>query len=248
MTDDLSPILDRLEAVAAAGRQIAFWWRDDDAVAVTPELEDLLARGARFHVPMALAVIPRDAEPALASRLAGQSGAVVLQHGYAHVNHAPPSAKKAELGAHRPVDDILSELSEGYRRMSVLFGPRFLQALTPPWNRIAPDVARRRKDVGLVGLSAVGHADDDARNVAHIHFDPIAWHRGRKFIGTDVANAILTREIDRRLDGSEEPIGLLTHHLVQNGETWAYVDQLLALLTDHRAAVWPSIEEIFDLP
>lgn len=248
MTDDLSPVLDRLEAVASAGRQVAFWWRDDDAVAVTPELDDLLARSARFDVPLALAVIPRDAEPALANRLNGQSGVVVLQHGYAHRNHAPPTAKKAELGAHRPVDQVLGELSDGYRRMSALFGRRFLHVLTPPWNRITPDVARRRKEIGLVGLSAVGHVDEDARNVAHIQFDPIAWHRGRRFIGTDEANAVLVREIDRRLDGSEEPIGLLTHHLVQNAETWAYVDRLLALLTDHRAAVWPSIEEVFDRP
>ena len=31
-----------LDAARRAGTRVPFWWRDDDAVAVTPQLEELL--------------------------------------------------------------------------------------------------------------------------------------------------------------------------------------------------------------
>ena len=39
-------------------RAADFWWRDDDATALTPALERLLALSRRSDVPLALAVIP----------------------------------------------------------------------------------------------------------------------------------------------------------------------------------------------
>ncbi|MEO1197973.1 MAG: polysaccharide deacetylase family protein [Pseudomonadota bacterium] len=244
---DLSPIRDRLDALGDAGRQIALWWRDDDAVAPTRQLEALLACANQFSVPLALAVIPAHAERALAAALANHDTVSVQQHGYSHANHAPTGSKKAELGPHRPVDDMLAELFDGYRRMSELFGPRFAHVLTPPWNRIAPELSARRKDVGLVGLSTFGPAPEGARAQVNTHLDPIEWRRGKRFSGDEACLASLIRELDRRLSGSDEPIGLLTHHLVQTEETWAFIEAFLGLMTDHPAVVWPSHDELFEL-
>jgi hypothetical protein len=62
----------------------------------------LLDSAASRNTPLALAVIPADAEPALNERIAGLPGLAILQHGYAHQNHAPATEKKQELGPHRP--------------------------------------------------------------------------------------------------------------------------------------------------
>ena len=77
-----------LDRWAEQNRQAAFWWRDDDAVAPTPALERLLALHHRQGVPLALATIPKGADSALADRLELHPGIAVLQHGYAHENHA----------------------------------------------------------------------------------------------------------------------------------------------------------------
>ena len=52
---------------------------------------------APAKVPLALAVVPANATPALAERLARTPGVDLLQHGYAHTNHAP--AARQEDGA-----------------------------------------------------------------------------------------------------------------------------------------------------
>ncbi len=82
---DLASELDRW---GEEGRMATLWWRDDDAVAPSRRLDDLLAIAG--EVPVALAVIPALAQPALAARLCrpAQSAVRVLQHGWRHHNHA----------------------------------------------------------------------------------------------------------------------------------------------------------------
>lgn len=238
-------VTEALDHAAAAGTPVSLWWRDDDAVAPSPALDRLLALAASHKVPLALAVIPAAAERALADRLADNGETVVLQHGWAHTNHAAAGAKSAELGPERPIDRVLDELSRGHQRLLRLFGTRFLPVLVPPWNRIAPEVAQRRAEAGLPGLSCfksletVGHRLDT-------HIDPIAWRAGRGLAGWQEMADAFTREIARR-EASPVPIGLLTHHLVQDEETWAFLDAFLEIAASHPGAHWPYPAEAFDL-
>ena len=126
-----------------------FWWRDDDATAPSPALSRLIALGLQ---PLAIAAIPARVESALAEAL-NETRIDVLQHGYGHVNHEADGAKKAELGAARPAEAVIEELSDGRRRMEALFGPRFLPVMVPPWNRIADAVVARLPEAGFRGLS-----------------------------------------------------------------------------------------------
>ncbi len=90
--DDLARELD---AWAATGRVTELWWRDDDAAAPAPALERLLAAQRGGGVPLMLAVIPAKATEGLVRRLAGEPDVVVVQHGWAHLNHARPGRSKA---------------------------------------------------------------------------------------------------------------------------------------------------------
>ena len=80
----------------------------------------------------------------------------LLQHGYAHTNHAPPGDKKIELGPHRPAMFVLGELGTGRLALERLFGSRVLPVLVPPWNRIAPALVPTLPEIGYRGLSAFG--------------------------------------------------------------------------------------------
>src|SRR5207302_6327062 len=124
-----------LDAWGAAGRSATLWWRDDDAVSATAELDRLLSLAD--GVPLAVAVIPGRATDSLARRLGACPSLSVLQHGWTHTNHAPPEDKKAELGAHRPNAIMLDELAIGWRHLAGLFGAQARPVLTPPWNRMS---------------------------------------------------------------------------------------------------------------
>ena len=139
-----------------AGRSADLWWRDDDAADSGPALDRLLALHRQSATPLALAVVPAHATQALADRLDGEPGIDLLQHGYAHLNHATPGEKKAELGPHRPAMIVLGELGTGWLAMERLFGGRTLAVMVPPWNRIAPGLVPTLPEIGFKGLSAFG--------------------------------------------------------------------------------------------
>jgi hypothetical protein len=234
-----SRFLQLLDAAAARAQPVPFWWRDDDAVDVTPELERLLALAERFSLPLGVAVIPAAATPALARRLSAAPRAYVLQHGWDHANHAPPGAKKMELGDHRPVETVLAELRQGSDRLRRLFGEQFLTVLAPPWNRIGKGVRAGVDASGFSRLTLFGAARNPSS--VNTHLDIFDWHPARTPKPPADAYALLCGETDRRLRGDAEPIGILTHHLVHTDESWAFLGDLFALLTTHPAVEWPDI-------
>ena len=146
-----------LEHWRGAGRTAELWWRDDDAADTGRELDRLLAVHRKTEIPLALAVVPAQATAALAERLAAEPGVDVLQHGYAHVNHATSGeGKKIELGPHRPAMIVLGELGTGWLALERLFGNRPLGVMVPPWNRIAPALVPALPEIGFTGLSTFG--------------------------------------------------------------------------------------------
>ena len=244
---------EELDAWAAAGRAATLWWRDDDAVEPSAELERLLGLAAARDVPIALAAIPARASEALARGIETAGARVtLLQHGYAHRNHAPAAEKKAELGAHRPANAVLEELARGQARMSALFGPGWAPVLVPPWNRIAeglvPEVAR----LGFRGLSTYGAraAAEPVPGLVQInsHVDIMRWTAPRGFLGAAEALDLLAGHLRARRLGeadAAEPSGLLSHHGAHDEACWAFLDELLGRLAEHPAARFVAADEAF---
>jgi hypothetical protein len=208
-----------------AGRIPTLWWRDDDAVDATPALDRLLSLQRTHGVPLALAVVPAGATPALAARLAQVSGVDLLQHGYAHSNHAPAGEKKAELGPERPAMMVLGELGTGWLALERLFGPTVLPVLVPPWNRIAPGLVPALPEIGFRGLSTFG-IRPRTRLVSgwvqvNTHIDLIDW-RTRCFAGVEAVLGAFARALAVARD-SDEPLGLLSHHLAMDEPAWDFL-------------------------
>jgi hypothetical protein len=242
-----------LDRWQAAGRRASFWWRDDDATAGSPALDRLLALADRHALPLTLAVIPAGAEAGLAARLDGQKRLSVLQHGYAHANHAPEGEKKMELGTHRPMPAVLDELRRGRRQLRRRFGRRFVPALVPPWNRIDPAVLSRLRRLGFAGLSSFGEragieAAPGIRQV-NCHIEVMNW-RTRRFIGDEPALEFARGHLARRREGAtdaREPTGLMTHHLAHDAAAWRFLERFLTATARHPAARWLSARQIFPM-
>ena len=243
---------DELDTWAEAGRIATLWLRDDDASRPGAALERLLRLRSRYRVPLALAVIPERLDPVL-PLLVGSEGAVgVLQHGFAHRNHAATGEKSMELGAHRPQEQVFRELRDGFAQLASSFGRDFLPVMVPPWNRIAGALLPELPSLGWRGLStfAPRSARDPAPGLRQVncHVDLIDWRGGRK--GRD--HCILAREVaghlrarrEGRVD-AEEPTGLLTHHLDHDEAAWSFVEEFLDRVAAHPGVHWPTSREVF---
>jgi hypothetical protein len=237
-----------------AGQLATLWWRDDDAVAPSIELDRLVSIAK--NVPIALAIIPATAEPELAqwhaslARSSALPNLAVLQHGWRHRDHSG-GGKKSEFPAQRRGEDVVSDLAAGRARLKALFGVRASPILVPPWNRFDDSFFPM---LGRCGLSAISRSKPRraARPVPHVfevnvHVDLVAWAGSCAFIGEGAAlGGIVEHLRARRLGGvAEEPTGILTHHLVQDRATDAFLRRLVEVTSAHAAARWLDPAEVF---
>jgi len=243
-----------LDAWAAAGRAATLWWRDDDAAEAVPALDRLIALADGHAVPLGLATVPVPATEALAERVDRSRHVAVIQHGFAHANHAPRGQGLGawELGLHRGLAAVEADLAAGADRLVDLFGDRFVPVLAPPWNRIDEAVIARLPALGYRGLTAgeprrSAHPVDGLTQV-NAHADPIRWKGGARFKGVARSLGDLVEHLAARRAGTvdaEEPTGLLTHHLDTDAACWAYLDRLLATLVAHPAVRWLAVPDIW---
>jgi hypothetical protein len=105
---------------------------------------------------------------------------------------------------------------------------------------------------GLAGISRAGPriAAPPAPGVieANIHVDLVGWTIGRGFIGEEAALGGLVGHLQARRRGAvcpDESTGILTHHLIQDEATDAFLDRLIAISICHPAVRWVGAREIF---
>lgn len=243
MTDGIAwdPLCRELDRWQAAGRVARFWLRDDDAVEPTPALETLMVLAGENDIPLTLAVIPGLTGEALAARLVEETAITVVVHGWSHTNHAGPEAKKQELGGERPADAVLGELREGFRLLERLHPARFLPMLVPPWNRIDKALLPELAPFGYRAVSVYGLAKPRPIALVNTHVDIMDWHgtHGGRPHGELVD--VLVGELKNRFDGNDEPIGILTHHLVHDALAWSFIDTLFQETAGHAAIDWRPV-------
>ncbi|MDP4021308.1 glycosyltransferase [Methylobacterium sp. NEAU 140] len=240
---DLTRLRIALDHAAEEGRRVPVWWRDDDAVAATPALDRLLALAAAHAAPLLVAAIPARIEPSLSRRLADADGVSAAIHGLAHADHAPPGAKSAEFGPHRPLAALRADAAAGLRfARARLPADRLLPVFVPPWNRLARDLAAVLPSLGYRGLSTAGGPPVDGLVRADATFDPIDW-RGTRSLRDPGA---LLDDLAIQIAGDAgSPIGLLTHHLAHDPAIWAFVEALLPVLLRHPAVTVCDPRDLF---
>ena len=241
-----------LDAWQAADRRATLWWRDDDACRDSPALQRLLAIARAQRIPVVIAAVPATADATLAAAIESSSQATIVQHGFAHRNHAAAGERSAELGSHRLLAARIDELGRGRDVLARLFAGRFAPVLVPPWNRIAEDLPARLPAAGFSGLSCFGPRANAWRAPGllqvNAHVDLIAWRRDRAFIGEETALERLVAQLRARRMGdvdTAEPTGVLTHHLAFGDAAFAFVDALAARTRAHAAVAWLDARSVF---
>ncbi len=239
-----------LQRWADAGREVAFWWRDDDATRADPALERLLGLAERARVPLALAVIPAGTEAGLFAGMGPMTS--VIQHGADHRNRAGAGAKKSEFPDGAAVEEALARLSAARERLAGLAGARLLPVLAPPWNRIDRTLLPGLAGAGLRGLSQYGsrNAEYPATGLRQVntHVDIIDWRGGRGFAGEAVVLRMAEAHLRARRTGradAAEPTGWLTHHECHDGAAWDFLERLFEFTLGAQAVRWKAAGELF---
>jgi hypothetical protein len=129
---------------------------------------------------------------------------------------------------------------------------KLVPVLVPPWNRIAPDLVQKLPALGYCGLSTFGRraAREPAPGLVQVntHVDPIDWRGSRGLLAPAALIRQLAAAVSARVDGrqnADEPIGLLTHHLIHDEALWAYCAALLERLARHANLRYPSPRALF---
>ena len=139
----------------------------------------------------------------------------------------------------------LERLAAARRQLEAMAGTWALAVLAPPWNRLRASLAARLSEIGIRGLSAYGPrpAMPPGAGLTQIntHADIVAWHAGRSFIGDEAALALLRRQL---ASGSDEPIGILTHHAVHEASSWRFLERLFQT-TLGQGARWAHPAQVF---
>lgn len=243
-------LIHELDAWGACDTQATLWLRDDDTRTRTFALERLLNLAAHHRIPVGLAVIPFGCESSVAGVLEQHPGLSVLQHGYAHHNHAPEDQKKAEYGGHREVSIMSAELIRGTEVLRTLFPEIFLPVLVPPWNRISPGLLRFLPCIGFEALSTYQaracHQPVVGLTQSNCHADLIDWRASRTFIGESDVLGQITTHLRRRREGEvdNEATGVLSHHLDHDEGCWRFLDRLFECTQSHPAARWSTVAEV----
>ncbi len=233
-----------------AGRTADFWWRDDDAAQPDRALARLLALSANASIPLALAVVPLGADPAL---LAGFGATVsVLQHGTDHRNRAGAGEKKTEFPASEPPQAAIARLVTAREQLQVQAGKRFVPVLAPPWNRLPTMLAPHIAAAGYCGVSQYGprlnsYPAKDLKQV-NTHVDIIAWGSGRAFSGEMEVLEAAVRHLSARRAGTAdaaEPTGFLTHHAAHDAAAWDFLHRLFETTRAIPGVEWRGAEELF---
>ncbi len=247
MKPDWHPLHIELQRWHDQGLTLPIWWRDDDAITVTPQLEILADMSAELGLPVHLAVIPRDAEKTLADYVADHPNLIPVVHGWAHLNHAPEGEKKAEFRLHRPLTSVVSDAENGLSRLQALFGDQLRPMFVPPWNRIDPDVTAHLCGLGYKVLStATPRKKPQAApglEQVNSHLDPIDWHGTRGLIEPQQLITQTVELLQNRRAGradNAEAFGVLTHHLVHDQDIWTFTQNLLRRLLDGPGVPWTA--------
>lgn len=230
-TADLDRLQQRLDRLREPAR---LWWRDDDAGRADARLDRLLGLAQEIRVPLALAVVPAWLERSVVRAILGVPEASVLQHGWAHLDHAACGERRIELGGSADRRQLAGALERGRLILARAFGERFLPVLVPPWNRIARDVVAVLPGLGYRALSVWDEGDlgpmPEGLARVDVHVDPIDWRGGRRWVG----RALIVERLLACLARGIRAIGLVTHHLVMDEEAWRELAILLAILRSHR--------------
>lgn len=167
------------------------------------------------------------------------------QHGWRHVNWQR-IGKKSEFGEQRPFEKQWRDISQGRQKMQDIFGDRFIEVFTPPWNRMSHATLKILQQLDFKGVSLAGPLPRGVKTPAglkklRVHID--LHTRKSKDAIADFRD--LLEELSNLL-GKREPGGIMIHHHRMTSFAFEFLNELLYLLKNHPGVHLQGFTEILE--
>lgn len=239
LTIDWQPLRDELALWHKESLNLPVWWRDDDAIDHTENLEKLLKLSEHVGVPVHLAVVPKQATTELAEAVSPLSNIIPVVHGWSHTSHTNQVGNNNEFSDERPLKSRVQDVTLGLERIQSLFGSLTVPMFVPPWNRFGTSLVPELEKSGYQFVSTSGARQTrflgSNMEQINVHFDPIAWRRHRNLKNPEkLITQICQNLADRRLGRADntEPFGMLTHHLAHSDSVWEFAERFWEEITE----------------
>ena len=224
MFEELNNLLEQ------SGKDLDFFFRDDDADRDVPSLRRLLDLFTSRGVPLSLAVIPgtlTDDGARLLRNAASGARIEIHQHGWMHVNHEQ-QGRKCEFGPARSLRQQRDDIARGWQRLGERFDALCAPVFTPPWNRCTEETREALCELGFRLLSRDISAPPAAGTwlpEIPVSVDLFRWKTGPRLKEADELRAEIGRSVDRG-----GPVGILLHHKVMSETAFDRVASLVDVL------------------
>ncbi len=239
----IETLKNELQRLAANGRTVNVFFRDDDVDENEATLRQLIELFWRLQTPINLEIIPARLTDDCAALLRQQDRALfeLNQHGWQHVNHES-IGRKCEFGASRSFAEQLADIAAGQRRMNEAFGGEWSQVFTPPWNRCTSDTFRALDELGFAALSK----DRGEQPVAgykfreiSITFDLYRWKGEPAMKSPEHVFEELIRQLNEL-----DTVGVMLHHKVMDSEAFDFVGRLIETLRTSEAIRFHTFQSL----
>jgi hypothetical protein len=240
-------------AQAPGDAPVEFWWRDDDAIAETPRLHQLMTLSETLSIPVGLAVIPDQLKKSLAPVVRKYPETAVFTHGWQHANNAPEGGPPQEFHPSRPTESMNVELTRGLQILTDAFGAQMSPVFVAPWNRFPVELEPLLFASGYRGLSCAvssGIGPDPASTVAGLrradcHLSIVGRNGTSRLIDLQSAAQRLAKRIKA---GDAGPFGLITRHRQHDDDVWAFCEMFWDLILRHDRSATTTPRSVFGIP
>jgi hypothetical protein len=229
--------------------------RDDDATTAEPRLIELVNLCEQEAIPLTLAVIPLPMTLDLVGLISERPHITPIQHGFDHQNREVlVNQPKSEFPAARLSVEALRSIQLGWYILTEAFGERALPVFCPPWGTIAPKFRDRLQDLGFTGYSGSRIASEIHRRGttpaglslagAHVAINRPRGQRAATLPEERILETLTLAVRAIRLDGSDEPVGIMTHHWGVDESVRHFLKRLFDA-TRSAGATWVGAKQLF---
>jgi peptidoglycan/xylan/chitin deacetylase (PgdA/CDA1 family) len=227
------------------------FFRADDIGAGGRAFENLCRLFREYAVPLGMAVVPAwlsDVRRDQLFRSAPLDEALWdwHQHGWRHVNWQR-EGKKSEFSDQRPIEKQWRDIHQGRQKMENIFGSRFLEVFTPPWNRLSISTIKILQQLEFRGVSLAGPLPRGAKLAPPLKNlrVQIDLHTRKARDGEADFKALL--EEFTTYFSRKEPLGIMIHHQRMTPFAFEFLEEMLQSFKASERVRLFSLREILEI-
>jgi peptidoglycan/xylan/chitin deacetylase (PgdA/CDA1 family) len=227
------------------------FFRADDIGAGGRAFENLCRLFREHAVPLGMAVVPAWLSSVRQDQLFRSAPLNEdlwdwHQHGWRHVNWER-DGKKSEFSDQRPIEKQWKDIHQGRQKMENIFGSRFLEVFTPPWNRLSISTIKILQQLEFRGVSLAGPLPRGvklASPLKNLRIQIDLHTRKAKDGEADFRNLLeeFTMFLSRK-----EPVGIMIHHQRMTPFAFEFLEALLRALNASERVRLCSLRNILEI-